>query len=312
MFSSLRLAATALVSVLFASSTLGLPLVRRDQLCNGHAELCQRKYGNTTFLGAHDSFAASANPFALARTQEIDVEAQLNAGARLLQVQGHKNGADIHLCHTSCFLFDGGKTEDYLHKTKLFLDSHPNEVLTFIIANPENIAVKEWATVFNKTGLGDMAYRPPQPIMSRDDWPALGEMISSNKRVVVFIDKGAESRTEPESQFILPQFQMMWEDKYDPTDSKFPCSVDRTAGPLAPNQQLSLINHNLNTNILPIGRGVLIPDRLDSPRTNSIEAVERHSEHCARFTDDRRPNFVLVDFLKTGSGLNAVDKLNGF
>jgi len=312
MLSSLRLAVTALVSVLFASSALGLPLNRRDQLCNGHAELCERKYGNTTFLGAHDSFAASGNPFALARTQEVDVSAQLNAGVRALQVQTHKNGADIHVCHTSCMLFDGGKTEDYLHKVKLFLDSHPNEVLTLIIANPENIPVKEYIPVFNKTGLTDMAYVPPQPIMSRDDWPTLGSMISSSKRVVIFIDKGAEARTEPASQFILPQFQQMWEDKYDPTDSQFPCKVDRTAGPLAPNQQLSLINHNLNTNILPIGPGVLIPDRLDSPRTNSIEAIQKHAENCAPFVDDRRPNFVLLDFVNVGMGLNAVNKLNGF
>jgi len=36
----------------------------RAQLCNGHSELCERKYGNTTFLGSHDSFAFSGNPFA--------------------------------------------------------------------------------------------------------------------------------------------------------------------------------------------------------------------------------------------------------
>lgn len=33
-------------------------------VCNGHAELCDRKYGNVTFLGAHDSFAFSPNPIA--------------------------------------------------------------------------------------------------------------------------------------------------------------------------------------------------------------------------------------------------------
>jgi hypothetical protein len=33
-------------------------------VCNGHAELCERKYGNTTFLASHDSFAFSGNPLA--------------------------------------------------------------------------------------------------------------------------------------------------------------------------------------------------------------------------------------------------------
>jgi len=312
MFSSLRLAVTTLVSVLFVSSVVSLPLAPRDQLCNGHSELCSRKYGNVTFLGAHDSFAVSGNPLALARTQEVDVNTQLLSGVRALQLQGHRNGDDIHFCHTSCMLFDGGKAADYLHQVKLFLDSHPNEVLTLIIANPEVIPVKEWATLFNSTGLGEIAYNPPQPIMTREDWPTLGEMISSSKRVVIFIDKGAEVRTDEASQFVLPHFQMMWEDKYDPTDPKFPCKVDRSAGPLAPNQQLNLINHNLNTNIFPIGAGVLIPDRLDSPRTNSVQDIEMHSDHCAPLANYQRPNFVLLDFVTTGSGSAAVDALNGF
>ena len=33
-----------------------------SRTCNGHAELCSRSYGNVTFIGAHDSFAASLDP----------------------------------------------------------------------------------------------------------------------------------------------------------------------------------------------------------------------------------------------------------
>ena len=29
----------------------------RATVCNGHAELCSRSYGNVTFIGAHDSYA---------------------------------------------------------------------------------------------------------------------------------------------------------------------------------------------------------------------------------------------------------------
>ena len=64
----------------------------------------------------------------------------------------------------------------------------------------------------------------------------------------------------------------MWEDTFDPTNSKFPCKVDRTSGPLPPSQQLNLINHNLNVNILPIGHGILLADRLQSPRTNGAQS----------------------------------------
>jgi hypothetical protein len=33
-------------------------------VCNGRSELCDRRYGNTTFLTAHNSFAFSSNPLA--------------------------------------------------------------------------------------------------------------------------------------------------------------------------------------------------------------------------------------------------------
>lgn len=118
----------------------------------------------------------------------------------------------------------------------------------------------------------DLVYVPPQPIMSRRDWPTLQDMISSGKRVVVFMDKGVKYRKEANAEFMLPEFKMVWEDTYDPTDIAFPCKVDRTAGPLPPREQLNLINHNLNVNILPVGEhGLLLPDRLNSPRTNSVD-----------------------------------------
>ena len=49
------------------------------------------------------------------------VTQQLNDGIRMLQMQAHMNNNEIHLCHTSCLLFDGGTLEDYLKKGELFL-----------------------------------------------------------------------------------------------------------------------------------------------------------------------------------------------
>lgn len=49
----------------------------RATVCNGHPELCGRGYGNTTFLAAHDSFAASKNPFEGERTRLISHRGEL-------------------------------------------------------------------------------------------------------------------------------------------------------------------------------------------------------------------------------------------
>jgi hypothetical protein len=310
MFFSLRLAALTL-SALFISHVFAMPLVKREQLCNGHAELCDRKYGNTTFIGAHDSFAFSSNPFALARTQEVGVSDQLREGVRLLQAQAHKFGKDVNFCHTSCALFNGGKVKNYFQKVKHFLDRHPNEVLTIIIANPENLSGEVWQPIFESSGLAEMAYVPPQVPMTREDWPTLREMLDTGKRVVVFIDKGAEEGSSA-PPYLLPQFTMMWEDEYDPTDRKFPCKVDRTSGPLEPSQQLNLINQNLNIDLMPIGRGIRFPDRLNTPRINSVHSITAHASHCAPLANDQNPNFVLVDFVNVGQAVTAVARLNGF
>jgi len=104
---------------------------------------------------------------------------------------------------------------------------------------------------------------------------------------------------------------MMWEDAYDPTNSSFPCKVDRTSGPLSPSQQLNLANHNLNIDLMPIGRGIRLPDRLNTPRYNSVYSIKAHASHCAPLANDQYPNFVLVDFVNVGQAVRAVAQLNG-
>jgi hypothetical protein len=275
-------------------------------------------------LGSHDSFAISADPWALGRNQEIDLLQQLELGVRMLQVQAHMKDDELRFCHTSCLLFDGGTIEGYLTKVKSFLDRNPNEVITIIIANPEDIAPAVFEDVFEKSQMAGLAYTTPHSPMKRDDWPTLGEMITSGKRVVVFMDKGFEpkhssastsltTRRPPETGYIIPQFQAMWEDPYDPDNSDFACRVDRTQGPLAPNQQLNLINHNLNINLFGIiGRGLRIPNRSNAPVTNRISSITEHAENCAPFADEKKPNFVLLDWVDIGQGARAVELLNGF
>jgi hypothetical protein len=42
--------------------------------------------------------------------------------------------------------------------------------------------------------------------MKQSDWPTLGQLIDSGKRVVVFLDSGADVSSVP---FILPEFEMV-------------------------------------------------------------------------------------------------------
>lgn len=78
---------------------------------------------------------------------------------------------------------------DYLKTVKEWLDENPNEVLTFIFTNPEGLPAQSmWAPAFRDAGLIDLAYVPPSQPVARGDWPTLGELIDTGKRVLVFLD----------------------------------------------------------------------------------------------------------------------------
>jgi hypothetical protein len=50
-------------------------------------------------------------------------------------------------------LFDGGRVVDYLKKVKKFIDANPNEVITLLFTNPENLSVKDvWKPAFDESG----------------------------------------------------------------------------------------------------------------------------------------------------------------
>lgn len=74
------------------------------QVCNGHAQLCGRKWSNISEIGTHDSAFVGDLP---TQNQDIDVTAQLNAGVRFLQAQTHYFLGQLRLCHTSCWELNG-------------------------------------------------------------------------------------------------------------------------------------------------------------------------------------------------------------
>ena len=69
-----------------------------------------------------------------------------------------------------------------------------------------------------------------------------------------------------------------------------------------------MINHNLNAKIF----GILIPEYIDASTTNSVGSIIANSNGCAPYSGGKATNFVLLDFVEVGEGMQAVDILNGF
>ncbi|KAF8078833.1 PLC-like phosphodiesterase [Lyophyllum atratum] len=287
---------TQVVISLFCSVTAvqALAPVRRATVCNGHAELCERGYGTVSFVGAHDSYAVGVNNLAV--NQDQDITTQLNDGIRMLQMQAHLESGVLRLCHTSCSLYDAGSLQDYLTTVKSWLDTNPNEVLSLLIVNIDNVPVAQYDTVFKAAGVDTLSFVPASASLPASSWPTLGSMIDSGKRLVTFLDNKADPTVAP---YIIDEFSNIWETAFNVVDpAQFDCSVNRTHG--EPATQMSLINHFLDRLVF----NQPVPDVAKANITNSASgpgSLKAHVDTCVAI-NSRAPNFLLVDFYEFGGG----------
>ena len=303
--------ATAIINFMEALTPMLVRIHTQPQIgCNGHVELCDRKYSNITQIATHDSAFVGILP---TDDQDVDVVGQLDAGVRFLQAQTHRNVfGTLSLCHTSCFLKDAGTVEAYLQVVKTWLDTHPKEVVTLLLTNGDNVPVSEFDAVFAASGIRPYAYvpGPSHDPTVLDSWPTLGELIGNGTRLVAFLDYGALD-TVPH---ILPEFLYFWETPFDMTDPSFPqCIIDRPGSaaenPEVAYQRMYIINHFLDTEMM----GMDIPDRRDAKSTNAVsgkDSIDAQVDLCLQ-QHRRSPKGILVDFFEKGDVFAVQNALNG-
>ncbi|KAI5859765.1 PLC-like phosphodiesterase [Durotheca rogersii] len=285
---------TALSAALFAAGSLAAN-------CNGRAELCDRKYSEVSFIGSHNAPFVGFGP---ADNQFVSVTEQLDLGVRFLTGQTQEKRGNPQMCHTSCFLEDAGPLKDYLGEVKSWIDGHENEVVTLLITNGDAIDINKFADAFKSSGLDRYVFTPDRKLGLKD-WPTLGELISSGKRVIVFMDYNMDTSKVP---YILDEFAYYFETPFSPTEDNFvQCDIDRP-GQVSADDRMFLANHNLNIEIF---KGLLIPDPLHARDTNSIESISEQTEICKK-NYGRNPNVVLLDFVNVGDTIKTQDHLNGF
>lgn len=141
-------------------------------------------------------------------------------GIRLIQAQGHDyptnettNPSGISLCHTSCYLQDGGSLESWLIQARNWLDANPREVLTILVTNPDSVNLTRWKKGFEYSGFNSTnVFSPSSQHTSRNDWPTLGQLIDSGKRTIAIMDYGANFTQLP---WLIEEFSNVWENPYD-------------------------------------------------------------------------------------------------
>ena len=277
--------------------------VHAQTLCNGHAELCDRIYSNVSQVGTHDSPFVGNLP---SDNQAISVTDQLNAGIRFLSAQSHLDSfKQLSLCHTSCFLEDAGSLEGYLGTIRNWLDANPNEVVTLLLTNGDNVDASLFETAFSASGIKPYAFTPSTTPLAIDAWPKLGDMIKANTRLVAFLDTGAS----PTVPYLLDEFTYFFETPYDTTDPNFPqCALDRPAKG-DPKGRMYIVNHFLDTNIF----GILVPDRGADAVTNAATGAGSIGAQVGLCEGiyGVAPKGVLVDNFDVGDVFTAERAMNG-
>ncbi|KAH9818185.1 putative secreted protein [Teratosphaeria destructans] len=291
-----------------ASSTSTSASATNTVPCNNYPEFCNRKYSNITEVCAHNSaFVVKNNA---ASNQQLPVTDQLDDGVRMLQGETHWVNDTVYNCHTSCDLLNVGPWQDELETLVTWLESNPYDVVTFLIVNSDFVDVTNYVSAVENSGLINYVYEPAYVPQHRDQWPTLGEMILSGKRVVLFMDYKANQTAVP---YILDEFTHMFETPFSPTNRSFPCTEQRPPGlntTLAKENYMYLANHNLNTAVdlsaLLGGSSeetILIPNTAEINITNGAydqySQLEAMSQNCT-IDWERPPNFLLVDYYNLG------------
>jgi hypothetical protein len=232
----------------------------------------------------------------LAANQDQNITQQLRDGVRMLQMQAHNNSGTIYLCHTACGLYNGGTLLDYLKTVKTWMDTNPNEVVTLLIVNSDNLPAAQFASVFVAAGVDSMSYSPKSASLPASDWPTLGSLVDAGTRLITFLSTTASFEAAP---YLIDEFSNIWETPYNTLDkTAFQCQKDRGTGDVS--TSMFMINHFLDTEVL----GNPVPDVANANLTNAASGPGSLGEEvsvCAGLYN-RYPNFLLVDYYDYGGG----------
>jgi hypothetical protein len=275
---------------------------------------------NVTYLGAHDSpfVSNTSNSYDISGNQYFNTTTQLNAGVRLLQAQIQRpNSSDtsgtLHLCHSSCSLYDAGTIENWLAEVNTWMGANPNEVVTILLVNGVGADATTLGQIFTSSGITQYSYTPSSA--SPSSWPTLQQMINANTRLVTFI---ASLSSNAGAEYLLNEWDYMWENNYlVTTPSNFTCTPDRPAAvqgsyaTASSSGRMFMMNHFLYQQQL---FNIESPDvesagTTNSPDTNTVGALGYAANYCASQYGSK-PTFVLVDWFNVGPAIETVDRLN--
>lgn len=254
-------------------------------VCNGHEELCDKRFNEVVFPATHNSMSSADEGWAVPN-QNHDMKRQLEDGIRAMLIDTHYWQGDTYLCHSICELGDTPLV-DGLRTIRVFLDENPGEVISLLIQDA--ISPEDTEKVFQESGLMKYVYEqdPAAP------WPTLREMAESGQRVVVT----AEELGAPPAWY-RHLWDLAWDTPYSfQSEEDFSCDLNRGKK----GNDLFLMNHWIEAPLATPEYG---------EAANAYEVLSGRAHQCWQ-EGGQIPNFVAVNFYDLGALFQVVDELNG-
>lgn len=306
--------------------------------CNGRVELCDRRYDEVAFPATHNSIAAASEGWffpeqpdgiidqldagirvllidswygretdragvittvgesreqAVAEAEQAFGEAAVRSALRVHDALGltPRGPTRAYLCHGMCEL---GATPwlESLKEIRAWLDAHPREVVTLFVQ--DEVSPADTADLIRRAGLLPDVYTP----VDGQEWPTLGQMIESGKRLVVLMENRGGGAAYP---WLLQGFDWVQDTPFlfrTPAELEGEDSCDPNRG--TTDAPLLLINHWVTDKTAEIS---------NAERVNAAAVLGTRARACQE-ARGMLPNYVAVDFYDRGDLFEVVDELN--
>jgi hypothetical protein len=309
--------------------------VVRPGACNGHAELCDRRYDDVMFPATHNSMTAADENWLLPE-QPTGIIGQLDAGIRVFLIDswygqstsrgnviataagsrpaaikqaGETYGPDLVAAflrlRDAASLTPTGPRTPYLCHTlcefgSIRWDTQMTAVQRWLVAHPREVVtffVQDEVTPADTATVFRTAGLLPFVVTQREGqpWPTLRQMIDSGHRVVVLMEKHGGGAQYP---WLLQGFTWVQDTPFaNPTVADLSCRRQRGT----PDSPILLINHWLG------GFRSLVSD---AQTVNARSFLLPELRRCER-ERGQLPNFVAVNYYDHGDLFSVIDELNG-
>jgi len=257
--------------------------------CNGHLELCAKRYNEVAYLTTHNAFNTHQDHF-LYPNQSFSITRQLTDGVRALMIDVYEKDG-IPIVYHGYSILGSAPLSSNLNEISDFLKHNPNEVVTIIFECYVSATVIEQA--LQNAGLLSMVYTKASNTL----WPTLQELIDTNKRLLIFSDKKDASPAQKWYHYV---WNYAVETSFSAVDTS---DLKSTFNRGNPTNDLFILNHFLVSKTFGTG------SRSNAKMANSNPFMEDRINIC-RSETGKFPNFITVDFYDIGDGMENVNTLN--